>query len=198
MLEAIQFIFDWSQLRSVGFDCVVYSALALVGSLLFVLRLLLTFIMDFGDAGEIDIDGDVDGSASFSVFSFLSITAFFMGTGWMGLAARLDLEWTVGPAAILALGFGLLLMFGSAGALYGVKQLAEEKTYDTNTAVGRNGTVYMKIPGENQGAGQVRVSISGRSMIVSARTDGPELDAFTDIKVTESRDDGVLIVEKAT
>ncbi len=198
MLDAIQFIFDWTELKNIGIDAVVYSALALVGSLLFVVRLLLGFFMDFDGAGEIDIDSDIDGSASFSVFSFLSITAFLMGTGWMGLAARLDMELTATVSAIVAVGFGLVLMFGSAAGLYGVRQLAEEKTYDTKTAVGRNGTVYMTIPGHNAGAGQVRVSISGRSMIVDARTPGPELPAFTDITVQSARDDGVLIVEQAT
>ena len=67
-----------------------------------------------------------------------------------------------------------------------------------STAVGRTGQVYMTIPEQGNGAGQVRVSVSGRRMIVPARTEGPGLDAFTDIRVVSVRDDGVLIVEKAT
>jgi len=197
VLDAIKLIFDWSELLSLGLDCVVYAALALVGTGLFLLRLGMALLFDFGDA-DFDLDADIDGGASFSVFSLLSVTAFFMGTGWMGLAARLDMGLGTAMGGVVGVGFGVMLMLGTAAAMYAVKQMAEEKSYDTNTAVGRTGTVYMSVPGENAGAGKVRVSISGRSMIVPARTAGPKLEAFTDIQVVSAREDGVLFVEKAT
>ena len=146
---------------------------------------------------EADVDIDSDGSAAFGIFSFLSVTAFLMTTGWVGLATRLDLGLTPLPAAAISVVSGAVMMFITGFLMVAVRRLAQEQTYDMKTAVGRTGQVYMSIPAESEGAGQVRVSISGRSMIVSARTEGPALEAFTDIRVTDVRDDGVLIVEKA-
>ena len=196
MLDAIRLIFDWTELRVVGFDAVVYAALALGGTGLFLARLLLGFVMDFGDAADAaDLDVDLDSNASFSIFSFLSITAFMMGTGWMGLATRLDLELGPIPSAVIAIGFGLVLMFGSAALLMGVRRLAQVQTYDPRTAIGRTGRVYLTIPARGSGNGRVRVSVSGRSMILDARTTGPAIDAFADVRVVDVRDDNVLIVE---
>jgi hypothetical protein len=79
-------------------------------------------------------------------------------------------------------------------AMVALRRMATEKHYDMATAVGRTGQVYMAIP--QGGSGQVRVEVSGRSMIVPARTPGEPLEAFADVRVTEVRDDGVVIVER--
>ena len=78
--------------------------MALVGTTFFVLRLLLALF--FGGHGDLDTSGDVDFStdASFSFFSLLSILAFFMGAGWMGLSCRIDWQMSsFGAAATSAL-----------------------------------------------------------------------------------------------
>lgn len=197
MLDAIRMILDWSQLRDIGFDAVVYSAIAIVGSLLFLLRLVTGLFFDFDGLGDADIDVDVDpdGSAAFGIFSFLSITAFLMTTGWVGLATRLDAQLGPMPTAAISVASGVAMMFVTGLAMIGVRRLAQEQSYDLKTAVGRTAQVYMTIPGKSKGTGKVRVSVSGRSMIVSARTEGEELEAFTDVHVVDLRDDGVLLVE---
>ena len=199
MLDAIRLIFDWGELRIVGLDAVIYAAIAIAGTALFLIRLVLGLVLDMGDvsdAADLDVDG-IDSTASFSIFSFLSVTAFLMGTGWMGLATRLHLEWGPIPAAIVSIGFGVGMMVFSAAMLMGVRRLAQEQTYEPRTAIGRTGQVYLTVPGNGSGNGRVRVSVSGRSKILDARTAGPALEAFTDVRIVEVRDDGVLIVESA-
>ncbi|MEM6333978.1 MAG: hypothetical protein AAF823_11640 [Planctomycetota bacterium] len=188
MLDAIRFIFDWGELSAVGFDCVIYSAMAIVGTVLFLIRLAMMTFLDF------DTDVETDGVDGLGILSFLSVTAFMTATGWVGLGLRLDLGWGVLPSAAVSLGSGTGVMVATGMAMLWLKRLAHEKHYDMQTAVGRTGQVYMTIPAD--GSGQVRVEISGRSMIVPARGTGEALEAFTDVKVTEVRDDGVVIVER--
>ena len=68
-----------------GTDVTVYFVMAMIATLLFVIRLVFAlFIGDAGDSGDFDMDvqhaADLSGDA-FQMFSLLSITAFFMGVG---------------------------------------------------------------------------------------------------------------------
>ncbi|MEM1209029.1 MAG: hypothetical protein AAF612_11745 [Planctomycetota bacterium] len=190
MFDAIRFIFNWPELSAVGFDCVLYSAMAIVGTVLFLIRLAMMTFLDL----DADVDVDADGVGGLGILSFLSITAFMTATGWLGLGLRLDLGWTVLPSAAVSIGVGAAVMVATGMAMLGLRRMASEKKYDMATAVGRTGQVYMAIP--EGGSGQVRVEVSGRSMIVPARTAGEKLGAFTDVRVTDVRDDGVVIVER--
>ena len=184
---------DWQDLRiQFGLDAVVYAGLALLGTVVFLLRLVMTLVLGMG---ETDFDVEDMGHGGFPLISILSITAFFMGSGWMGLIARV--EWGVAPvtASLLAAGFGGLCMLLAASLMFAGRRLTQDVTYDHKTAVGRTGQCYMSIPAKGEGGGQVRVSVSGRSMIVNATSTGPAIDAFADIKVVDTRDDGTLLVE---
>ena len=79
-----------------GTNVVVYLLLALVGTVFFVLRLLVALF--FGSDPDFDTGDHFDGptGTSFSFFSPLSILAFFIGSGWMGLACRIDWQMGVG------------------------------------------------------------------------------------------------------
>ena len=99
---------------SMGTDVVVYLVPALVGTVFFVLRLFVALF--FGGDSDFDTGDHFDGStdASFSFFSLLSIPAFLMGSGWMGLTCRID--WQMGglasasAAAAAAFGFGMMML----------------------------------------------------------------------------------------
>lgn len=197
MMKFLELLLDWQNLRiDFGVDAVIYAALALAGTALFVLRLGLSLLLGIGD--EMDFDtGDLEHGGGFPLISLLSLTAFFMGAGWMGLIARVD--WGLSPtaSAFAAGGFGFVLMLLSASLMFGAKRLTQDVTYDVKTAVGRTGQCYMAIPAKGEGSGQVRVSVSGRSMIVSAISNGTAIQAFKDITVIDARDDETLIVQQA-
>lgn len=193
MLDVLKLIFDFAELKSLfGVDAVLYAVLALVGTALFVLRLGIGLV--FGGGDDFGIDGDLaEGDAGFGLFSVLSITAFLMGAGWMGLVAQI--EWKLGNAstAIFSMSFGFVMMLLASSLMFWMRRMAHEPKADRRTAIGRTGTVYMTIPAG--GTGKVRVNISGQSMTVDARTNGNALVSFTDVKVIDVRDDGVLVVE---
>jgi membrane-bound ClpP family serine protease len=186
-------IFNWSELVKFGGDVVTYFILAAVGTSLFLIRLVVALFV--GDTSDFDIDADVGTDASFTLFSLLSVMAFIMGTGWMGLACRVDWELNRPLSAFISIAFGVVMMFMASGTMYLIRKLNREVTYDVGTAVGRTAKVYMKIPAKGKGQGKVQVSVSGRLKTIQAVSDGKEIAAFTDVKVVEVRDDETLIVE---
>lgn len=192
-------LFDFKGLLERGVDAAAYGLLALVATALFLLRLGLS-LFGGGDVGDGDFDADagVDSDASFTFFSVLSILAFFMGAGWMGLACRID--WGLGrlASAAAATGFGFLMMTLASAMMLGVRKLNREVGYDLATAVGHIGRVYLTIPEKGAGHGQVEITVSGRKKIVRAQSVGPRLEAFRDVKVVAARaEDETLIVEPA-
>ncbi|MCA8958952.1 MAG: hypothetical protein KDC38_00505 [Planctomycetes bacterium] len=195
MIEFFEVLFDWHQLVTYGSDVVAYFFMATISTLLFLLRLV--FAMFAGGDGDFDtgMDSGVDSDVSFTIFSLLSISAFFMGAGWMGLACRIDFDLNGLLAAFISAGFGFLMMGLASVLTFATKKLDWRSDYDVNTAIGRTGRVYLTIPEKGKGLGQVEVSISGRKKIVRAASSGPAIDAFTDVRILEARDDETLIVE---
>ena len=184
-------ILNWPALVALGYDTAVYLVMAVLGTLLFLIRLGFTY---FGGGGsDFDLDADFDSDASFSFLSVLSILAFFMGAGWMGLACRLD--WGLGrlPTSLIAAGFGFTMMLGASGLSYMARRLNRTIDYDLRTAVGRVARVYLTIPEKGQGHGQVEVSVSGRKKVVRAVSAGPRFEAFTDVTIVGARDDETLV-----
>lgn len=193
-------LFDWNELVSQGTDVAAYAVLALVGSSLFILKLALTLLGGDADA-DADFDTDLSHAGSsdsaFTFFSLLSILAFFMGAGWMGLAARLN--WGLGglSSSFASAGFGVAMMSFASVLSWGTRRLDKQIEYDVQTAVGRIARVYLTIPARGEGKGQVEVSVSGRRKILQAISTGPGIEAFRDVRVVEARDDEVLVVEPA-
>lgn len=188
---------NWSELVKLGGDAVTYFLMAAVGTILFLIRL--TVALFGGDTGDFDLDPgtEIGGSdASFTLFSLLSVMAFIMGTGWMGLAARIDWQLSRPTSAFLSVSFGVAMMLLASGMMYFTRRLNREVTYDVKTAVGRTARVYLTIPSKEQGGhGKVQVSVSGRLMTLDAVSRGPQLAAFADVKVVDTRDDQTLVVE---
>jgi hypothetical protein len=189
-------ILNWPALMALGYDAVVYLVMALVGTLLFLIRLGFTYFG--GNGGDFDVDADFDGDASFAFLSVLSILGFFMGAGWMGLACRLD--WGLGrfASSLIAAGFGFAMMMAASGMSYYARRLNQTIEYDLRTAIGRIGRVYLTIPEKGQGHGQVEVSVSGRKKVVRAVSAGPRFEAFSDVKIVDARDDETLVAGPVT
>ena len=190
----LDLLLDWNAALNLGTDVVVYLIMALVGTAFFVLRLLIALFFggdaDF-DTGQFDAASD----ASFGFFSLLSILAFFMGAGWMGLTCRID--WQMGglasAASAAAFGFGMMLL--ASGLMATARRLNKTIEYDLNTAIGRSARVYMSIPKQGDGRGQIEVDVSGRRKVLEAVSKGEKIPQFSTVKVTAVRDDQTLIVE---
>jgi hypothetical protein len=190
--ELWNIFWDWNELAQLGGDAVTYALMAAVGTLLFLLRLVVA--MFGGDGGDFDADVDAGTDASFTLFSLLSVMAFIMGTGWMGLACRFDWGLSRPVSVIVSVGFGVVMMFLASGLMFMTRKLNRTVTYDVKTSIGRTARVYMTIPAKGAGQGKVQVSISGRLMTVDAVSSGDAIAAFADVKVVDTRDDQTLVV----
>ena len=181
---------------AIGIDATIYLFLAVTATLLFLVRMGLQFF--FGDV-DMDLDGAVDAhmdsTGAFELFSLLSVLAFFMGVGWMGLACRVN--WGLGSAisAVSATAFGLSLMGLSAGLMYAVRQMTHEGRYDVKTAIGQTAKVYLTIPAKGQGQGQVEVTVSGRRKVLPAMSTSDEIPAFTRVTIVDVVGEETYVVE---
>ncbi len=190
-------LFNFNELTGFGIDAIVYLAMALIGTVLFLLRLCLSLFAGLDSDADLQ-HPDLHAGDGFNLVSMLSITAFFMGTGWAGLAARIEWELGTIAGAAVALGFGFAMMMLASGLMFGARRLAQENKVDLRTAVGHRATAYVRIPAKGGGSGQVRVIVSGRQRIVKAVSAGPAIDAFGDVKVIDARGDDMLVVEPSS
>ncbi len=193
----LDLLFDWQAAFSMGTDVAVYLIMALTGTTFFVLRLLLALFFGADTDVDPDISHDAGSDSSFGFFSLLSILAFFMGSGWMGLTCRVDWDMNglASAAAAAAFGFGMMML--ASGLMFTARKLNRTIDYDLNTAVGRTARVYMTIPKQGAGRGQVEVDVSGRRKVLEAISNGEKLDQFSSVRVVEVRDDQTLVVESA-
>jgi hypothetical protein len=176
----------------------VYFVMAIAGTLLFLLKLAFMFIGGGADIdGEFDgdLEGDVSGGDTFSLVSVQSILAFFMGAGWIGLAATL--EWRLGQmqSVLAASFFGFLMMLLSSFLTMKIKSLNTVQKFDIKKAVGISGRAYTKIPEKGAGIGQVEITLQGKQQIMQAMSTGNAIESFAAVKVVKVDDSGNLIVE---
>ena len=160
-------------------------------------------VAEFGDAEmpEIDADADLDdlvedasGLATFRLLSVRSIVAFGMLFSWGG-ALYLGQDITQAGAIVRAAFWGLAGMVVVALFFWTLPRLTETGTADLNTAVNRTAEVYLNIP--RNGAGQVKVIVSGALRFVRARSqDGGPLMAGTQVMVVGRIDDATLKVRE--
>lgn len=180
-----------------------YLVCAVIGSLLFLLRLGLSIFG--GEAGNVDTDmvsevAHLDsadahhvGDPGFQLFSLQGITGFFIMFGLVGLAlsrAGGQIVWT----ALGGVAAGGMTMVVIAGIVYYIQRLQSEGTLHMENTVGKEGIVYLTIP-EN-GTGQVSVVVQGGlrqfDAVSSAGQRIPTGDKIRVVRVVSSR---ILVVE---
>ncbi len=191
----------------------LYLVCAVIGGILFAVRLVLQFMggdsgadHDVGaaDVGDVDVDGGFaedagadfdDAYLSFKILSFQGLTAFFMMFGLVGLAMMR--QTTQGPAASLLAaslaGLGTVwiigLIFRKAGSLQASGNI------DVHNAIGQEGEIYLTIP--SSGTGKAKVTVQERLRIYEAISkDKTEIKTGQRVRVVEVTPQDVLIVER--
>lgn len=178
----------------------IYAGLALLGSVLFLAKLALMFLGD-GDDGDFDDSGmessHSHGDSSFTLLSVQSILAFFMGTGWLGLACRAEWNMAPLPSAGIAAGFGFLMMIFTSYLMMKMRSLdgSPSNTIGAN-AIGLKGRAYTDIPGKGKGVGQVELTVNGRQQILQASSSSDKkISAFSSVTVDQVDDSGNVVVK---
>lgn len=166
--------------------------ISLFSTILFILKTII-FTLTGGDAEvQSDFISISDTDASFSVLSLQTILAFFMGFGWMGLAALNQLKLSMILVITLAFIVGLVFMFATAYLMFSISKLNQRSKIDYNDCVGREGKVYQNI--EPKSEGQIEIVINKKLVIVNAlNLEDEKIDAFQKIKVEKVENDKLYI-----
>lgn len=158
-----------------------------------------------GDAGldaiEADHHGDVDFSDSDYAFRLLSIQTigtFIMGFGWGGLAAYKGIPLDVAPSIVIGTLVGAAFVWLLTSLLRFANGLQSSGTVSIRHAIGREGDVYVNIPANNSGSGQVRMTLNDRQRIWNAVTAGEAIATGTRVRVAKVNSDNTLTVTRVS
>lgn len=181
--------------NSLGTALQVYYGIAIVATFLLFLQLLLTLLGFDGD-GDFDVDLDADvHDAGVSVLSVRSVSAFFAGFGWGGVVAVREGLSLFGSTVAATLAGGVLMAM-VVGLMRGLYAMRGSGTLNYRNAVGVVGDVYLPIPPNMEGPGQVEVLVQGRLAVVQAFTRADRrLPNRTRVRVIDTLDPTTLVVE---
>jgi len=175
----------------------IYWILALPSTTIFLILMVLSF---FGVDGDADGDvGDVDIAEGFGGFilSFKSLLSFMMMFGWAGIighAFHLDTILTI----VIAVITGLISLAAVAGLLYFFSKMSYSGTMSLDNAIGKAGTVVLRIPAKKNGFGQIQINVQGSLRTLDAVTEEPEIiSSGTNVQVIDIvNNDTLLVVPK--
>ncbi len=179
---------------------IFYAIGMLATAVLGVQTLLTVFGMDGHDVGDLDIDTDHGGDVStddgggVSFISIRGITAFLLGFGWVG-AICLKSGLALFAAVPIAICIGLVLMVVIYFIMKFFWSMREDGTLDYHNAIGKVGSVYLPIPPNREGNGQIEVMIQSRLQVVQAQTSTSErIENRAKVLVIDVMEDNTLIV----
>jgi len=131
------------------------------------------------DAGA---DGDHDGDSFFGMLSIRTAAAALTFFGLGGLTARYygaDEAIAAGLAALSGVG----AFYAVAFLVRSLSGLKADGTARIERAVGRTGSVYLRVPGTRSGHGKVQVAVQNRTVEYQAVTAGPDLPTGAPVRV---------------
>lgn len=175
----------------------VFWGIAIISSILFFIQFVLSLIgLDFDSDFDVDTDTGLSTDASFTVFSVRSFVAFFTFFGWAGIGVLNN-----GGSPLLAIGLGLIAGF-LAMALVGYMMYAFTKMEDSGSvfnpyeALDQEGTVYLRIPPNQEGKGKIQITLQGALKEIDAMSNENKIiPTGAAIRVVDIIDDKIMVVE---
>ena len=178
----------------------IYMGLAVFGSFVFIIQMILSFFLGDGDT-DVDGDGDVDfgehadsGFGDFRFFSLRSIVAFIMFFGWGGVIAW-NHEVRGFACFSIAMASGLVMMLITALMLWVILKLQHSGNMKPEDFIGATGTVYLRIPAGRIKFGKVTASVKGTSQEILAVAD-EEIERGTSVEILEKIDGRRFLVKQ--
>jgi hypothetical protein len=171
----------------------IYVILAAVGGTALVVQVVLQI---FGVVTDTDVDhsqadvshADSHGAESghgnwfLGVLSLKALSAFAGIFGLTGLALESS-DMSAALRISIAVEAGLVAMVIVAFLMRSLSKLTASGTIDVRNAVGRTGSVYLRIPGARKAPGKVTLEIQGRTMQFDAVTDENEIPTGSTVEV---------------
>tara|TARA_B100000963_G_C22458948_1_gene594735 strand:- start:326 stop:901 length:576 start_codon:yes stop_codon:yes gene_type:complete len=185
----------WTNLEPDGMK--TFVGIGAVSSAILFIQMLIVLAGGYLDIPDLDFDiAETGEGGATGMFSIRGIGSFFTGFGWTG-ASVLDSGGSMTLAIAAATIVGLLVLFGFVSMMRWLQSLREEGNINYENAIGQVGSVYVPIPPNREGLGQIEVKVQSRVSTVRAISDHPErLENRVAVRVMELVDDRTLLVEK--
>lgn len=173
-----------------------YWTIAIPSTLLLLFLLVAAFLGSGAEAeGDPDAAVDTDGGIGFQFFTLKNAVGFFSVFSWTGIAS-VNTGHSTFLSIVLATGAGLLMAFAMAGLFYAITRMGASGTLDLHNGIGRQGEVYLFIPGKRQGYGKVQINIQGSLRELQALTDDDDIKTGAIVRVVSIIDEHILLVTK--
>jgi membrane protein implicated in regulation of membrane protease activity len=178
-----------------------FTAPALLGTGFLSIQLVLGELGGDG-ALDLDLDVDIDGDhpgAEFGLLSVQSLSAFFMGYGWIGFAAYRFLDLGFTGAALIGVAAGVGVAWLMIWLLRSFLKLQNNTNVSITQAVGLVGEVYVKVPPMGEGRGEIILVINQSQHNYFATQEGDEpIATHTRVRVAKAdAANNTIVVEPA-
>ena len=176
--------------------------IAIPSTIFFALQMIMTFAAGGFEADvdidtdvdvDIDTDGDSSGGAPFQMFTFRNLIAFMTVFSWTGLIC-IDSGFTLTSTLFISSLAGLAMVVVLSSLFFLTAKLAQNNSADNVHAIGRNATVYLRIPA--MGQGKINVMYGG-AVRISRATSKVDIATGATVKVI-GKEAGILVVEPLT
>lgn len=144
-------------------------------------------------------EDSLDSPESFgeSYLSLKTLSALLIGIGFGGALFGQN-GYSLAFALGCGIGIGFLIALLFFLLMKGLHQLRSDGTAMLWEAIGKRGTVYMRIPAHEAAPGEIQVAFAGRLMNVPAFTRGEEIPTGTDVLVISVHGEHALEVEQVS
>ncbi len=200
---------------AVGFTTffVLQSALAIIGNLF-------ESASDFDEDIDISIDEDIDISidedidisfdedidfdedisilssakVTFHLFTLRTIIGFFVLFGWSGY---INTSGGVDPLIVFLTSIlaGFLMMLLVAYVVHLLYKLEQTGTVNLSDSIGKEGTVYLKIPKYGQGTGKVQIVLGDSLRTLDALANDSEIETGKKVRIIDVKDKIIVVDE---
>lgn len=179
----------------------VYWSVAIIGSIIFLILLILTFFGGDLDS-DLDIDADFDDfdgnteGAGYQFFTFKNVVAFLTIFGWTGITC-LNNGISSSLTLVIATIAGIIMMILTTLLFFWINSFAESGTLQIQKAVNEIGKVYIPIKANRNQSGKITINLQGSLRELDAITDEKkDLKTGTLVKVVQVISDELLLVKK--
>lgn len=177
----------------------IFWACAIIGSIFFVIQVILLFIGLDSDADIAtdtpDFDGDTtDVGGGFSLFSIKNLVNFIVGFGWGGVCLRNTIEnSTLLTIVALFVGFAFIGIFF---VIYKqTRKLETNGAFRIADCLDKVADVYLRIPNKGEGKGKVQISVNGSIHEIDALSNDTAIATGAKVKIIEIIDETTVKVE---
>jgi membrane protein implicated in regulation of membrane protease activity len=176
----------------------VYWFIALPFTAVFLFQLVLTFLGGdtdhFSFSADHDVTFDGDHGVGFQFLSIKNLIGFFAIMGWTGIA-MLNAGKSLGITVFVSVLAGFLMMVIMAAMVYYLSKLTEQNVLTLSNAIGKTGTVYLRIPAERKGMGQVQINVQGFQTLNAVTDEKEEIKTGALIRVVDTINNEILLVK---